>query len=165
MNTLTTPSVLTPTTVLPVKPKPLEIQFLLLNDTAKPPIRAHQHDAGFNLYANRAIHPPDADPLDHVFGTGVAVLIPPGYVGIVAARSSIRNTRYLLANGVGIVDAGYTGEIQVSLRELPRTSRVYQLGDHIAQLIVMPLPEVTYTLVSEFPPTSRGANGHGSTGV
>jgi dUTP pyrophosphatase len=158
-------SVLANTTGLLVKPKPLKIPFRLLTDTAKPPIQAYEDDAGFNLYADRVIHLPGADPEDHVFGTGVAVLIPRGHVGFVAARSSIRNTRCLLANGLGILDAGHSDEIQVSMRELPRTGRVYQLGDHIAQLIVMPIPKVAYTLVSKFPPTPRGANGHGSTGV
>jgi dUTP pyrophosphatase len=70
------------------------------------------------------------------------------------------------ANAPGLIDAGYRGEVRVSLVNLDPT-REYRVnaGDRIAQLVVLPVPRVAFTLVDELPPATRGDAGFGSTGV
>lgn len=111
------------------------------------------------------------------FRTGVKVNIPDGYVGLVFARSSISKKKLQLANGVGVIDSGYTGEIQVRFNKTrdihPSTKEYYELrelyyyneGDRIAQMMIMPYPTINFVEVNEFSDNSiRGKDGFGSTG-
>jgi dUTP pyrophosphatase len=102
-----------------------------------------------------------------VYGTGLAVEIPEGMVGLVFPRSSIRNYDLSLSNSVGVIDSGYRGEIMVTFNILnPYTvENSYQVGERIAQLIIMPVPLVQYKEVEELSETQRGTDGHGSTGA
>jgi dUTP pyrophosphatase len=101
-----------------------------------------------------------------VFGTGLAVEIPEGMVGLVFPRSSIRNYDLILSNAVGVIDSGYRGEIMATfnLKNPWSPDDVYKVGDRIAQLVIMPVPLVQYTEVDELSETQRGEGGHGSTG-
>ena len=141
----------------------LEIKFKKLVETAKMPTKAHPTDAGADLTAvsrewNKELG-------CWVYGTGIATEIPEGYVGLVFPRSSIRKYCLSLTNCVGVIDSGYRGEIMCTFR--PQSigkEEVYKLGDKIAQLIILPYPEVSYTEVENLSETDRGENGHGSSG-
>lgn len=100
----------------------------------------------------------------HAYNTGVAVEIPSGYVGLVFARSSVTKTGALLGNGVGVIDSDYRGPILVKFYH-SEEEPPYKVGDRVAQLVVVPIPVVRLTYVSELAPTQRGAGGFGSTGV
>lgn len=141
----------------------LEIKFKKLVETAKMPTKAHPTDAGADLTAvsrewNKELG-------CWVYGTGIATEIPEGYVGLVFPRSSIRKYCLSLTNCVGVIDSGYRGEIMCTFRpQSISKEEVYKLGDKIAQLIILPYPEVSYTEVENLSETDRGENGHGSSG-
>jgi dUTP pyrophosphatase len=133
------------------------------------PARAHDGDAGVDLYsAVDVLLPPGARAL---VATGVAVAIPHGMVGLVHPRSGLANRVGLsIVNSPGTIDAGYRGEIKVSLINLdPSQPIAIKRGDRIAQLLVqrVELPELVE--VASFDEaglahTTRGAGGHGSSG-
>ena len=101
-----------------------------------------------------------------VYGTGLAVEIPEGMVGLVFPRSSIRDKDLVLSNSVGVIDSGYRGEIMATfnLKNPWSPDDVYKVGDRIAQLVIMPVPLAHYVEVDELSETERGKEGHGSTG-
>lgn len=97
--------------------------------------------------------------------TGLAVAIPDGYVGILAARSSM-GVRWgvALSNGIGVIDSDYRGPLRVALHNTGELEYRVEPGDRIGQLMVVPVlcPEVE--IVSALPETARGSGGFGSTG-
>jgi dUTP pyrophosphatase len=99
--------------------------------------------------------------------TGVAVAIPDGHAGLVLPRSGLASKRGLtLANAPGLIDAGYRGEVICAVVNLdPHEAVEISVGDRIAQLVLVALPEVTPSFVEELPPSSRGEGGFGSTGT
>jgi dUTP pyrophosphatase len=99
-------------------------------------------------------------------GTGLAIAIPPGHVGLVHPRSGLAARSGLtLANTPGTIDSGYRGEINVVLHNLdPSKPITLHRGDRIAQLVIQPVVTATLTEVDDLPPTPRGAGGFGSTG-
>jgi dUTP pyrophosphatase len=133
------------------------------------PVRAHDGDAGIDLFSSvdlvlepgrRALVP-----------TGIAVAIPHGMVGLVHPRSGLATRVGLsIVNSPGTVDAGYRGEIKVTLINLdPDEPITVRRGDRIAQLLVQrvelpELVEVTSFDEAGLADTSRGAGGHGSSG-
>jgi dUTP pyrophosphatase len=98
-----------------------------------------------------------------MFQTGVAVEIPPGYFGLLRPRSSICKTGYLFASS-GIIDSGYRGEIGVPLRWMGNGVDTYRVGDRIAQLVILPLPAVSFVQVDKLSESVRGEGGFGSSG-
>ncbi len=124
------------------------------------PTKAHDADAGFDLYAHEKINTDNYVE----YGTGIAVNIPEGYVGLIFPRSSISKRRISLANSVGVIDAGYQGEVKVRFY-YNFLGKFYEKGDRIAQLVIMPIPEVGLMEVEQFSNTTeRGEGGFGSTG-
>jgi len=99
-----------------------------------------------------------------VYGTGLAVEIPEGMVGLVFPRSSVRNYDLVMSNSVGVIDSGYRGEIMVTFNLKNPWADIYKVGDRIAQLVIMPVPLIQYKEVDELSETQRGTDGHGSTG-
>jgi dUTP pyrophosphatase len=99
-----------------------------------------------------------------VVGTGIAVAIPDGYAGFVQPRSGLAAEQGIsIVNTPGLVDSGYRGEIRVILLNTDRErSFDVEPGMRIAQLVVMPVPEVVATEVAELPESERGARGFGS---
>lgn len=97
------------------------------------------------------------------YGTGLAVEIPEGYVGLVFPRSSVSKTTLNLTNSVGVIDSGYRGEIMFKFRYLEE-GMIYDVGDRIGQLIIMPYPQVEFEEVEDLSSTERGEGGFGSTG-
>ena len=140
----------------------LEIKFKKLVESAKIPTKAHPTDAGADLTA--VSREWNEEHRCWVYGTGIATEIPEGYVGLVFPRSSIRKYTLTQCNAVGIIDAHYRGEIMLSYKPTSDVQKLYEVGDKIAQLIILPYPEISYTEVEELSETDRGANGHGSTG-
>ena len=143
------------------QPGAMEIETACAEDMQ--PTRAHMHDAGADLRASWGVKfmPGEIKAAP----TGVRVAIPEGYVGLLFARSSLCNWGMLLANGVGVIDSGYTGEIKVPLFNV--SPRVFELpaGARIAQLVVVPCELPVFRRVDEFKETERGEDGFGSTGV
>lgn len=99
--------------------------------------------------------------------TGIAIALPgPHLVALIFARSGLASRHGIsLANGVGVVDSDYRGEIKVALQNSGREPFVVRDGDRVAQLVVVPVVAVTWEETDELPPSERGEGGFGSTGV
>ncbi|MFD1200838.1 dUTP diphosphatase [Leucobacter albus] len=133
---------------------------------SNPPRYAHDDDAGADLHAAEAATLLPGHRA--LIGTGVAIALPEGYAAFVVPRSGLAAKHGItVVNSPGTVDAGYRGEIKVTLlnTSLDQAFEVAP-GDRIAQLIVMPVSRAVFVPVDELPGgTVRGANGFGSTGV
>ena len=130
---------------------------------AELPTRAHPTDAGLDLAASETTQV--APRVVTLVPTGIAVAIPEGHVGILAARSSLAVKKAMtLANGVGIIDSDYRGEIKIPIIPLDGCHNLIQAGQKIAQLIIIPIALPTVEVVSELPESARGLGGFGSTG-
>ena len=97
--------------------------------------------------------------------TGVSVAIPDGYVGLLFSRSGHGLKGISLANSVGVIDAGYTGEIRVTLENHGREPFEVYPNDRVAQLVIVPMITPAFRDVEALPATDRGHKGFGSTGV
>ena len=139
----------------------MKVHFKKLVQEAQTPKFGKPGDAGADLVATSMSNHDDR----LVYGVGLAVEIPEGMVGLVFPRSSIRQTDLFMANSVGVIDSGYRGEIFITFNVKKGATRWYQVGDRIAQLVIMPVPLVKYIEVDELSETERGIAGHGSTGV
>lgn len=139
------------------------VRFQRLHPNAGIPTKAHPTDAGFDLTAVSRTYD---DFGNIVYGTGIAVEIPKGYVGLVFPRSSICKYDIALTNAVGVIDSCYRGEIMAKFKLTSGASRpdIYNEGDRIAQLIIIPYPEVNFEESNALTETERGAGGYGSTG-
>ena len=127
------------------------------------PTRAHPTDAGLDLAASETTH--IAPGVVTLVPTGVAVAIPEGHVGILAARSSLAVKKAMtLANGVGIIDADYRGEIKIPIIPLDGCHNLIQAGQKIAQLIIIPIALPTVEVVADLDETTRNTGSFGSTG-
>lgn len=127
------------------------------------PVRAHVHDAWVGLRASECAAIGSKQFAE--VSTGVRVSIPEGYVGLLAARSSLCWRGLLMANGVGIIDAGFTGEIKVALYNVRNTPSNVAAGERIAQLVIVPCMLPKFEQVESLGDTERGDCGFGSTGV
>lgn len=204
----------------------MKIKFVKLTENAVIPTKAHPTDAGFDLTATSR-HFDEHGAI--VYGTGIAVEIPTGYVGLAFPRSSVSKLDLSMANAVGVIDAGYRGEITFKFKPAmtyvdniksrravgmhandhagtiqhdPETQsvtahgldstffgnapgnksgraqsrdfhcivqtlnpRIYNVGERIAQLIIMPIPEIEFEETDTLNDGERGTNGYGSTGL
>lgn len=139
--------------------------IITVEDPKAEPTRAHEGDAGFDLRSNM----PDftLDPGQKVqVRTGLRMAIPVGYMGLVLPRSGL-GTKYdiALANTVGVIDAGYRGEILVFLTNKGSEAVTIAKYDRFAQLIIVPVFKGVLTAVEKLPESARGSFGFGSTGV
>ena len=136
----------------------------LTHPHAELPTRAHPTDAGLDLAASETTH--IAPGVVTLVPTGIAVAIPEGHVGLLAARSSLAVKKAMtLANGVGVIDADYRGEIKIPIIPLDGCHNLIQAGTRIAQLLILPIALPTVEVVTELPDTGRGAGAFGSTGA
>ena len=141
----------------------MKIPLQRLDPELLPPQRAHPGDAGIDLRSAETIEI-EAEGWAQV-GTGVAVAIPDGHVGLVSPRSGLAARHGIgVANGPGIVDAGYRGELRVILINHGQNAVKIERGERIAQLVVVPMVEIEFEEVGELPPSGRGDGGFGSTG-
>lgn len=140
----------------------MKVNFKKLVPEAQKPKFGKPGDAGADLVATSI---KTTRPRQVVYGTGLAVEIPEGMVGLVFPRSSVRNYDLIMSNSVGVIDSGYRGEIMVTFNMSDiEPFTIYDVGDRIAQLVIVPVPLIQYSEVEELSETSRGEGGHGSTG-
>ena len=99
------------------------------------------------------------------YHTGIAVSLPEGHLGLLCPRSSVYRHQLQLANGLGIIDENYIGELIFKYRIVqPHISR-YSVGDRIGQLVVIPCPQMEMVEVDKLEESDRGEGGFGSTGA
>ena len=127
------------------------------------PARAYAGDAGLDLAACERVELAPGERA--LVGTGLAVAIPDGYAGFVQPRSGLASRHGIsIVNTPGLVDSGYRGELRVALLNTDLRERfVVESGMRIAQLVVVPLPEIELVEVDELPDSERGVRGFGST--
>jgi dUTP pyrophosphatase len=140
----------------------IELEILRLHDDAVVPERAYAGDAGLDLSTCERIELPPGERI--VAPTGLAVAIPEGYGGFVQPRSGLAaRSGITVVNSPGLIDSGYRGEIRVVLLNTDRERTfVAEAGDRIAQLVVLPVPELGVREVGELPASERGVRGFGS---
>jgi dUTP pyrophosphatase len=142
----------------------VELPVTRLKDDAVLPTRAHEGDAGLDLYSCEAAHIGPGERWS--VGTGVAVEIPEGHAGLVLPRSGLaRKHGIALVNSPGLIDAGYRGEIRVLLLNTdPAETFKVEAGDRIAQLVIAPVVLAEPVEVEMLAESARGDGGFGSSG-
>lgn len=134
----------------------------LVKEAVIPKYAHPNEDAGLDLTATSITYQHGC----WVYGTGLAIEIPKGHVGLLFPRSSNRKTDAYLTNSVGVIDSGYRGEIMLSFKN--RDARIdeqpYKVGDRIGQIIIIPYPQIEFEEVDELSDSHRGEGGHGSSG-
>jgi dUTP pyrophosphatase len=139
----------------------MRVRFKKLSEKAVTPKYAKPGDAGMDMVATSLVK----SEVFYEYGTDIAVEIPEGYVGLLFPRSSISKTKQILANSIGVIDAGYRGEIKFRFKKLDwDNGEVYEIGDKIGQLLVIPYPTIELEEVSELSETQRGSDAFGSSG-
>jgi dUTP pyrophosphatase len=142
----------------------MKVRIKKLNENAVIPSYAKDGDAGMDLVATSII---SNTSTQITYGIGLALEIPKGFVGLIFPRSSVRKTRLMLSNCVGVVDSGYRGELQATFNKINNDSvseNDYKVGDRIAQIMIIPHPPIEFEETDELSDTERGEGGFGSTG-
>lgn len=140
-------------------------------DNAVIPRYSKDGDAGMDLTATSSSFDENGNA---VFGTGIAMEIPYGYVGLIFPRSSVSKLSFMLANSIGVIDSGFRGEIICKFKPTVEfdfnggvsatlNNTKYLVGERIAQIIILPYPQITFTEVNELSDSERGLGGFGST--
>ena len=140
----------------------IELPITRLRDDATLPERAYSGDAGLDLASCERV---ELGPGERALvGTGLAVAIPEGFAGFVQPRSGLAAKHGIsVVNSPGLVDSGYRGELRVVLLNTDRERPfVVEPGMRIAQLVVLPVPELELVEVEELPASERGVRGFGS---
>jgi dUTP diphosphatase len=142
----------------------VQLPVTKLSDQATLPTRAHEGDAGLDLYANEAAHLGPGERWS--IGTGVAVEIPEGHAGQVMPRSGLAKKHGIgLVNSPGLIDSGYRGEIRVLLLNTdPAETFTIEPGDRIAQLVITPVALPAPVEAEALAESTRGDGGFGSSG-
>jgi dUTP pyrophosphatase len=142
----------------------MELNVRRLRPEAELPAAQHPGDAGLDLRAaaDAVVGPGERAMIP----TGIAVAIPDGYAGLVLPRSGLASKHGLtLANAPGLIDAGYRGEVICAVVNLDPAEKVeIRVGERIAQLVIVSVPEIAAVWADELPGTARGDGGFGSTG-
>jgi dUTP pyrophosphatase len=142
----------------------MQLPMTKLKEEARLPSRAHEGDAGLDLYASESAHIGPGERWS--VGTGVGVEIPEGHAGLVLPRSGLaRDHGIALVNAPGLIDSGYRGELRVLLlnTDPAETFRV-EPGDRIAQLVLTPIATPEPVEAAELTESVRGRSGFGSSG-
>lgn len=146
----------------------MQVKFKKLHPNAVLPSYAHPgEDAGLDLVCTEIY-----ETSDYIgYKTGIAVEIPRGYYGDLRPRSSNSKKDLILTNGIGTVDSGYRGELELRYKKLVNGYggehwhyQVYGIGDKIGQLLIMPYPIIEPIEVEELEDSIRGIKGYGSSG-
>jgi dUTP pyrophosphatase len=154
----------------------MQVLIKKLHPNAVIPSYAKAGDAGMDMVAISATISEDGLYIE--YGTGIAVEIPRGYVGLIFARSSISKTSLILANHVGVVDSGYRGEIKFRFKDTQikksmsldnkwkqyASETAYEVGNKIGQLVILPYPQIDWVESDDLSDSNRGDGGFGSTG-
>lgn len=127
------------------------------------PERKHDWDAGLDMKAAETVTIKPGE--NRQIGLGVCVQIPQGYVGLMCPRSSVGVKTMLRPSiSVGVIDAGYTGEVHQPYTNIGDEPITLQEGERIGQLVVVPIFDYDLEFVDELEPTERGDGAFGSTG-
>ena len=142
----------------------MTLRFTRLSQAARPPARAHEGDAGYDLHAAEAANLAPGERAS--IGTGIAVAIPDGCAGLVLPRSGLAARHGIsLVNAPGLIDAGYRGELRVLLINTDRHEPFeVEPGDRIAQLVLLRHEAPEAIEVDALEASARGVGGFGSTG-
>lgn len=146
----------------------MKVKIKKLHPLAVIPKKAHPTDAGFDLYCTGSVI--DWARQELTCSTGLAFEIPEGYAGFIFPRSSVSNKPLMLHNAVGVIDAHYRGEVTAKFHitdlraYLQDDENKYLEGDRIAQMIILPYPQVEFEEATALSETDRGEGGYGSTG-
>ena len=142
----------------------MKLRYSLLSESARPPSRAHEDDAGYDLHAAEAATLAPGERAG--VGTGVALEIPAGWAGLVLPRSGLAARHGIaLVNAPGLIDPGYRGEVRVLLLNTDR-SEPFEIaaGDRIAQLVLVRFETPELERSEALEASARGGGGFGSTG-
>lgn len=142
----------------------ISISIKMLDSDLPVPNYAHPSDAGADLHAREGLV---LEPGERALvRTGIALAIPHGYVGLVHPRSGLATKHGItVVNAPGTVDAGYRGEIMVTLLNTDKAEAfTINRGDRIAQLVIQKVEQAQFIEVDSLEETARGAGGFGSTG-
>lgn len=143
----------------------MEVKFKKLADNAVLPTKAHASDAGLDITCTKVTSElNECGQFMLVYHTGLAMEIPEGYVGLIFPRSSIYKKSIMQCNAVSVIDSGYRGEVLMKYRNTSGDSipAVYNVGDRIGQLIIMPYPNIEPVFADSLSDSDRGDNGFGS---
>jgi dUTP pyrophosphatase len=139
----------------------IDLPIQKLRPEAVVPARAYAGDAGLDLAACEQVELAPGERA--LVGTGLAVAIPDGHAGFVQPRSGLAAKHGItIVNTPGLVDSGYRGELKIILLNTGREPFAVEPGMRIAQLVVLPVPDVAPREVDELPEGERGARGFGS---
>lgn len=139
----------------------MEVKIKKLVPEAIIPKYAKSGDCGLDLTAIESFEFSDPKWGYIEYRTGLSIEIPKGFVGLIFPRSSISNTGLILANSVGVVDSGYRGEIKCRFKYISGTNK-YSVGERVAQLVILPYPQIELIEAEELSSTERGETGFGS---
>jgi dUTP pyrophosphatase len=160
----------------------MKIRYKKLIPEAKTPFKKYDDDAGYDLFAVSKIETEQYIE----YGTGIAIEIPKFYVGLVFPRSSVTEKDLILKNCVGIIDSQYRGEIRCRFFDTEKNKdyheiiedniinkihppylkkNIYEIGERIVQIIIIPIPSVEFVESDELSDTQRSAGGFGSSGL
>ena len=139
------------------------LEIALLHPDAIPPARVRPGDAGYDLRATERVSIPQEGT--RLIGTGIAIALPEGVAGLVTPRSGLAVEHGLtVLNAPGLIDPNYRGEIKVPLYNTGDRYTV-EIGDRIAQLLLVPYWAPALQVVDALDATERGTNGFGSSGL
>jgi dUTP pyrophosphatase len=143
---------------------PLRVQVVRLDPDVPLPSYAHPGDAGADLVTTSDVTLGPGERA--VVGTGLALALPDGYVGLVTPRSGLAARHGLgMVNTPGVLDAGYRGEVRLNLvNHDPREPVALPRGTRVAQLVIQRVERAVFVEVDELPASARGTGGFGSTG-
>jgi dUTP pyrophosphatase len=142
----------------------IDIKIKKLHPNSVIPQYAKVGDAGMDLTAVEILENSD---LHITYDIGLAVEIPEGFVGLIFPRSSIKHKNLSLSNSVGVIDSGYRGNLQATFNKIETFDNIkhwYAVGDRVAQMIIIPYPQINFVEVEELSDTERGTGGFGSSG-
>ena len=139
----------------------IKVNVKKLHPDAVMPRYAHTTDCGADL---TAISKTIDEYGNIVYGFGLAFEIPEGYAGFIYPRSSNCKTGLWLTNHVGVIDSHFRGEVTARFSRGKSVVNEYNIGDRVAQMVVMPFPKINYDEVDELSDTERGTGDYGSTG-
>lgn len=143
----------------------IHVSIKILSRDAQIPHMAYNGDAGVDL---RSVERIVLEPQERAMvATGLAIALPEGYAGFVLPRSGLAAKHGIsIVNAPGLIDSNYRGELKVILLNTdPDKSFTIEIGDRIAQLIVMPIPTINFEQVEELTESQRGKSGFGSSGI
>lgn len=143
----------------------VHVSIKILSRDAQIPHMAYNGDAGVDL---RSVERIVLEPQERAMvATGLAIALPEGYAGFVLPRSGLAAKHGIsIVNAPGLIDSNYRGELKVILLNTdPNDSFAIEIGDRIAQLIVMPIPTINFEQVEELTESQRGESGFGSSGI